>query len=274
MVEISFLFFFIFSPSFSFGEAMTHNICCFFSIWFFFFSNFVKEIYSSLYHLKSVGAVILFFSIVCFGPFAFTPCFASRLSPDLPFFHFWHVVFDRMRFTVDVLSELIHCKVFHHPSSFTLSRRLCRRNRPFVFSIPISLLSNNPDDYSMKSTWTSAWLAKDLTEYHNWSSAMSLQTFSWTSDEELINESSPQLPLQKPIRLSLLLAKITDVLMSERKRSLIRKFPHSCSFNLMAVFVALTKSSLSCLVCVLMYQTASVSACFRYQVSASSIPLH
>lgn len=146
--------------------------------------------------------------------------------------------------SLDVLSELIHCKEFHHPSSFTLNRRLCRCNRPFVFSIPNSLLSSNPDDYSMKSTWTSAWLAKDLTEYHNWSSAMSLQTFSWTSDEELINESSPQLPLQKPIRLSLLLAKITDVLMSERKRSLIRKFPHSCSFNLMAVFVALTKSSL------------------------------
>lgn len=85
-----------------------------------------------------------------------------------------------------------------------------------------------------------AWLAKDLTDYHNWSSAMSLQTFSWTSD--LINESSPQLPLQKPLCLSLSPAKITDVLMNERKRSMIRKIPRSCSFNLMAVFVAVTKS--------------------------------
>lgn len=76
----------------------------------------------------------------------------------------------------------------------------------------------------------------------SWSSAMSLQTFSWTSDEELINESSPQLPIQKPLRLSLLPAKITDVLMNERKRSMIRKIPRSCSFNLMAVFVAITKS--------------------------------
>lgn len=162
MVEIRFSFF---SPSiFSFGKAMTHNICCFCQHMIL-FSNFGREIYSSFYRLKSVRAVIVFF------PVFFLESVLDRLLSLHPvllpiclltwiwsFAIFWHVGFERMRFTVDVLSELIHCKVFHHLSSFTHSRRLCRRNHTFIFSVPISLLlSNNPDAPGRLRDWPKIW---------------------------------------------------------------------------------------------------------------------
>lgn len=188
--------------------------------------------------------------------------------------HFWHVGFEKMKPTLDVLSELIHCKVSFIVCHPLLLAGGCADAIALVFSSPISLLrlSNKPDDYNVKSTWTPVWLAKDLTEYHIWSAAMSLQTFSWTSDEELINESS--LPYRNGSACQIFPCK--DYWCPNERTQAFTELQISAFLFLQrdGYIWSCSKVLAACLVCVLMYRTASASACFTYQVSASSIPLH
>lgn len=151
--------------SFSFDKAMTHSICCFCQHMIL-FSNFGKENYSSFSCLKSVGAVMFFsswFWTVCCRSLLF--CFPTWI------WSFGIFGMLALKNSLDVLSELIHCKVSFivwHP---LLLAGGCADAISLVFSSPISLLrlSNKPDDHNVKSTWTPAWLAKDLREYHIWS---------------------------------------------------------------------------------------------------------
>lgn len=157
MVGISFKFSY---AIFSFGVAVTHNICCFCQHMTLFFSNFGKANCSYPSIIWSVGASISFFP--CFFFWTVAAWFDSLLFcfhlSRLEYGHF--AIFGVLPLnewnTGDILSELNQCKVslivshrFLLPGGCLFFWQLCRQ---VFFSL---ILYSDFISLSLKQTW---WL--------------------------------------------------------------------------------------------------------------------